>query len=122
MRNHLELNFQDAGKFLTRVEFDYEGHIRVPGFKALADLPNLQRLQINIDWDTTAGSSIRDRNDLLKARGLGQLKKIRGCKEVIVSRMPVAGSAPHPPRFSEAQLEKLGDTLRKELCKPRGTK
>lgn len=104
------LEFKDARQLLTRVEFNYFGHIRVPGFKALADLPNLQRLRINVSVHTSAGT--RPLN-LFKVRGLKQLKKVRGCKEVLVLNDKGPPASPYWKSFEDADVEKFGEILRK---------
>jgi hypothetical protein len=118
-RKHLVFNFKDARELLTRVEFNYEGKIRVPGLKALADLPNLQCLQVNIKGYATLGSRS---HDLFRVYGLKQLKAIRGCKEVVVTCEKGPPSAPDWKYFEDSHVEQFENMLRKELCKPRGTK
>jgi hypothetical protein len=122
MRKCLEAIGNDGRELLTHVEFNYWGHARAPGFRALANLPNLQRLHININMDTLPHWRT---DDLFRVGGLKQLKAIRGCKEVEVVCDMESFSVPAWKNFADAYVEKFGkfeEMLRKELCKPRGTK
>lgn len=112
---------QDNCQWIRILSISFLGERINKALKMLATLNNLEKLRIEFSESTYFGNR-HPRGDLSKVNGMKLLRKVRGCKEVIIDyRLADGGDL---KRYAEAveskeNMAKFEATLKEELCRER---
>ncbi|KAF7882573.1 uncharacterized protein EAF02_005936 [Botrytis sinoallii] len=89
---------EEKRRCIRHINFQFRGIQRVDAFKLLGECKSLSTLRIGVGQDTMSGSK-QPKLDLMTARGLSTLRKIRGMENLVVDVVEMDQPSRHTYSF-----------------------